>query len=308
MIYFKNGELFLDAVQIVDKDAKIYNADFQIVTGKKIKDKNGVTIIDENGNITGSTGIYYVDPWKSASGMSTLRLQDGLVPIGTIIDYIPGYFTDGVNGSPTITSIATLLGYYTNWKACDGSLFQDAQSPIFNGTGRYLPKLDDSRFVMGFTSAGTIGGNNFMNDHAHVGTSGNASATHAHSYSGTSSGHNVGHTHTGTTVAEPNHTHGFKIASLSGASAASTPRIDVYYQVGAYYQTQYTDGAGNHSHTFTSDGVSNDHTHTYSGNVSAGGDVHTHTTTVGSGTNPIGSNTVDNRPKFLSAYKLMRVK
>jgi hypothetical protein len=85
-------------------------------------------------------------------------LKDKLVPVGAIIPWVPGYFADGNNGSYTGVSI-TLSG---DWKECDGSVLNDADSPIFNGAGRYLPNLTDDRFLMGDISGncGDIGGAN----------------------------------------------------------------------------------------------------------------------------------------------------
>lgn len=81
------------------------------------------------------------------------------IPIGGIIAWLPGYFTNGSNaGFTTITSIALP----NIWKECDGSECIDLDSPIFNIAGRYLPNLTDDRFLMGDVSgsAGGIGGSN----------------------------------------------------------------------------------------------------------------------------------------------------
>jgi hypothetical protein len=86
------------------------------------------------------------------------NLLGGSVPVGSIIAWLHGYFGDGSNGS--YTSVSMELS--DEWKECDGSALNDADSPIFNGAGRYLPNLTDDRFLMGDVSgsAGGIGGDN----------------------------------------------------------------------------------------------------------------------------------------------------
>lgn len=79
------------------------------------------------------------------------------VPVGSIIAWLPGYFTDGVNGGYTAVTDVELPN---NWKECTGANVNDSASPIYNGAGRYLPNLTDDRFLMGDIagSAGGIGG------------------------------------------------------------------------------------------------------------------------------------------------------
>lgn len=116
----------------------------------------------------------------------------GINPVGSIIAYNPGYYSNSSNGSftlvgPTtndaagVNSFLNSQGYYV----CDGSAVNNANSPIWVGAGRYLPNLSDSRFLMGSTAAGAVGGNN--------------SSAHDHTYAHT---HSIAHTHTYA------HTHG----------------------------------------------------------------------------------------------------
>lgn len=88
------------------------------------------------------------------------------VPVGTIIAQIDGYFADGSNGTFTLASVSLT----DNWKVCDGSVLNDADSPIFNGAGRYLPNLADDRFLMGDIAGnlGDIGGSNTTPNHTHT--------------------------------------------------------------------------------------------------------------------------------------------
>lgn len=87
------------------------------------------------------------------------------VPEGSILAWLPGYFDDNANG--TFTPVEITLS--NHWKECDGSALNDSNSTIFDGAGRYLPKLTDDRFLMGDASgnAGDIGGNNAM-AHTHA--------------------------------------------------------------------------------------------------------------------------------------------
>jgi hypothetical protein len=97
----------------------------------------------------------------------------GMPPVGSIIAWTGGYFTSGSNGTYTRTLGATNDASGVNayigdsWRVCNGAAFNDAASPIFNGTGRYLPNITDSRFLMGSTAAGGVGGSN-TNSHTHA--------------------------------------------------------------------------------------------------------------------------------------------
>lgn len=89
-------------------------------------------------------------------------------PIGSIVAYNPGYYTDGSNGTFTVVgpagnTVADVNTYLpANWRVCDGSALNDASSPIWNAAGRYLPNISDDRFLMGATAAGSAGGANTM--------------------------------------------------------------------------------------------------------------------------------------------------
>lgn len=210
------------------------------------------------------------------------------VPVGAIIAWCGGYFSNGSNGSITsvLGNTITAANSYLNasgWYVCDGAALNDADSAIFNGVGRYLPNLTDSRFIMGSTSCGTVGGN--------------SSSTHTHTLSHT---HTLAHTHSvdiasftsgshSLTIAEmPAHTHTFKARGL-GSSGTGIWYDDVY------------DG------TLTS-------------NSAGSGDGHTHsinppstTSGVASAANTGAASTIttsatENRPQFLSCLYIMKVK
>ena len=110
-----------------------------------------------------------------------LKNHPSLPPVGSIIAYSPGYFTNGSNAgfthqmvsANTVAAVNTLLNT-SGWYACNGAALDDEDSGIFNGAGRYLPNLTDGRFLMGDTVAGGIGGANTM---AHTHTTGDHTLT-----------------------------------------------------------------------------------------------------------------------------------
>ncbi|HRZ18522.1 MAG TPA: hypothetical protein P5136_00455, partial [Methanofastidiosum sp.] len=132
----------------------------------------------------------------------------GAVPIGSVVAYLPGYFINGSNS--TYNAVAMTLP--TGWKVCDGSAVNDAESPIWVGAGRYLPNLTDSRFLMGSSSRGSIGG----------ATSNTLSVSHIPQHS-----HTINHDHPSTTsgTESANHTHFSPICA---------------YTVGAEYVSDWT--------------------------------------------------------------------
>jgi len=86
------------------------------------------------------------------------------VPVGVVIPWLPGYF----NSTQSVFT-AVSISLEDNYKECDGTVLNDAGSPIYNGAGRYLPKIDDSRFLMGTnTLSGDLrGGDNNSLAHTH---------------------------------------------------------------------------------------------------------------------------------------------
>lgn len=195
-----------------------------------------------------------------------LKNHPSLPPVGSIIAYSPGYFTNGSNAgfthqmvsANTVAAVNALLNS-SGWYVCDGAALNDADSGIFNGAGRYLPNLTDDRFFMGDTVAGGIGGAN---------------------------SNNIAHTHTTgshvLTIAEmPEHSHNFTKFTLVGSTPApsttgSLKLVDV-----------------------VSDGV--DFPRATSSRGSGG--AHNH-----GSTGSAGSSSLENRPKYLSCFYIMRVK
>lgn len=94
----------------------------------------------------------------------TPLVSDASPPVGSIIAYNPGYFTNTANAGFTVTgpagnTVAQVNTYLPeNWRVCDGAALNDPSSPIWVGAGRNLPNLTSSRFLRGATTAGGIGG------------------------------------------------------------------------------------------------------------------------------------------------------
>jgi len=275
----------------------------------------------------------------------------GMVPVGTIISWIPGYFGDGTNDLYTrvfgsTNDVIGANGYLNGmgWNVCDGTSLSDSDSPLYNGLGRYLPNLTDSRFFAGATLAGVTS----ITDLGVIGgTSGSSTMVHTHSISSqptfTISGHyhgvnlstgNVSHTHT-TENKDVNHLH-------DGSTLNTNPNGDHSHTVpgyqtptGPYSGLQWlnnqanvpigheiTNTGGVHWHSIEGDtGLtsilhnhvvdSTVHNHPISGFVgNTGGDdgdvSNTYSCTqgvvVGAASN------VENRPKYLSCFYILRVK
>ena len=256
-----------------------------------------------------------VDGWHS---------QD-LIPAGSIIPWIGGYFTDGLNGSYTrvlgdTNNVAGANGYLNDkgWYVCDGAALNDADSPIFNGAGRYLPNLSDDRFIMGDNVAG---GSGTFGAHTHIASSHShgsgtlvnaAAAAHGHD-SGTLAGSQGTHTHlVSGNVGNVSlaHTHG-----VSGNTGNVVPDMPM---TGEDYDTH------NHSIALTSDNwnIANFHKHSVSITSDAGGDeavsisggvagggAHNHVIT-GSTANggTVATGEASALPKYLSCFYIMRVR
>jgi hypothetical protein len=164
----------------------------------------------------------------SAPTLTMTQLSPISTPIGCVLPFIPGYFTNGSNAGFTYLSTVydTLSDSY---KICDGSLLNDSSSSIFNGANRYLPNLTDDRFLMGNTSYGVTGGGEA---HYHsLGTGSNiaiaAGGAHTHTVTGGiyGGGHGAGSTvwvasyTTTTTYTSTSSTHTHVLSGSFGATA-----------------------------------------------------------------------------------------
>ena len=105
--------------------------------------------------------------WDGSVWRVVGKAAGNLLPVGSLIQYIPGYFANGVNGpytnvlptDDTIASVNTLQNP-AGWYVCNGAVLNLPGSPIYAGAGRYLPNLTDDRFIMGDTAIGALGGSN----------------------------------------------------------------------------------------------------------------------------------------------------
>jgi len=213
---------------------------------------------------------------------------DAAVPVGAIVAFIGGYFGASGNGSfinvigNTVADVNTRLNS-KGWYVCDGTALNLPASPIFNGVGRYLPNLTDSRFIQGSTSAGDVGGSN----------------TTAHT-------HTIAHTHTMA------HVHGTSNHTLTAAQIPShshTQHNETWANVaGTSYRTARTSGNwcnsishGGRAHISTyPTGSSGAHNHGNTGGSSAA-------STGGASAASSGSASLENRPKFVSCLYLIKV-
>lgn len=98
----------------------------------------------------------------------------GAAPVGSIVAWVGGYFADGSNASyarvlgtdNTVAAINTYANAY-GWYVCNGAALSVVDALVYYGPGRYLPMLTDARFLMGGTTAGSIGGES-ANSHNHL--------------------------------------------------------------------------------------------------------------------------------------------
>ncbi|MBU0945501.1 MAG: hypothetical protein KJ804_06650 [Proteobacteria bacterium] len=205
-------------------------------------------------------------------------------PVGTIVPWIGGYFAGAGNSGftsvlgNTIAAANTHLNP-TGWHVCDGTELNDSFSSIFGAAGRFLPDLTDDRFIMGDTAAGATGGDNAMAHTHSVPSHSHSVPSHAHA--------TAAHTLTLSEMPAHNHIGDFSIKWYATGSGGWTSRPEVPNS-GEYTVNSGTTGGGashNHGNTEAWSGTSGTWTGT-SGDAS----------------------TMDNRPKFLSCFYIMRVR
>ena len=206
----------------------------------------------------------------------------GIVPVGTIVAWVPGYFTGITNLGYTPASLlvsadteAAAITYLDarGWAVCNGGSthggLPDPLSKIFNGvTGGKVPLLNDNRFLHGCTTvlSGGVsqGGLNVLTDHTHsVSITSGAGSSHNHAVSGRSGA--VVATD-GTTPTTHNHT-------ISGSTATKSVSHQHIYALPSHRHFLYPRSPGanqGHTHPFTSGGQSATHRHMID-NVGGGG-------------------------------------
>ena len=93
-------------------------------------------------------------------------LNRGIVPVGSIIPFSPGYFDGNANSNfqisgPAGNTVAEINNFLPDsWRVCDGTAPNDPDSSIFNAADRFLPNLTDDIFLSGGTTSGNTGGAN----------------------------------------------------------------------------------------------------------------------------------------------------
>lgn len=207
-------------------------------------------------------------------------------PRGLISAWSGGYFTDSNNGGFVNilgNSIANANIYLNplGWWVCDGSEVNEPKSPIFNGSGRYLPNLTDDRFLMGGTSNGAIGGANTMLDHVHTHTISAVQATHRHYHDNASATTSSSGAHVHRV---PTHNAGGSLWGAWGGGNANTTNYALD-----------TNSAGAHTHILDIPAMYSDYQTpeiTISGAVGTGSSAAT----------------TENRPKYLSCLYIIKVK
>lgn len=165
--------------------------------------------------------------------------QTNSVPVGVVVPYLRGYFSNGSNGgyasSYNSAAAVNALLNADGWHVCNGAALNLAGSPgdMFAASNRYLPNLTDDRFLMGDTGAGGIGGGNTM-AHAHAVDIG----------AFTSGG-------TALTAAQiPAHTHGLSLAiGATDGTGTSGERTSPGIRGAAITAVANTGGGGAHTHS-----------------------------------------------------------
>ncbi len=225
---------------------------------------------------------------KDETEAAISSISRSMVPVGTIIPYMGGYFSD--SGNAGFTSVwgndaASLNARFNEdgWYVCDGAMLNLPGSPFFDGVNRYLPNLTDDRFVMGSTSAGGVGGSNTI--------------SHTHT---------IAHTHT---MAHVHWVNAHTLAEWQMPYHSHTQHNETWANVpGSSYRTARTSGNwcnsishGGRAHIATyPTGSSGAHDHGNTGGAS------TSTTSAASAASS-GAVSLENRPKFVSCLYLMKV-
>lgn len=237
-------------------------------------------------------GVVGVDP-VTDGGVHWRRLGASSVPVGSIVPWLGGYFTNGSNGgfvnivgddAASINAEVSRDGF----RLANGAEYFDASSPYYNAPGRCLANISDNRFLMGASISGTIGGANSM-EHTH----------------------GIGHTHTMAHSHTIAHTHTTSTATLN--SSQNGPHAHSTYASSHSQKCQYhPDGpemVARDSVSTGSSGSGSAHGHGNTGGSSAGssGGASTSTTSNGSTTTSSGASYTENRPSYLSCHWLQKV-
>jgi len=306
IVYYRQGITGGTATDLDGIDSSILNdKDLCIVA-------NGTTFylyqLDvDSGAAESSPSI--ISPDDSAAGDKRWKLQrqpvDAGIPAGSIVPWIGGYFGDGSNGSYTDVllggnSVALANAYLNadNWYVCNGAALNTGTG-IFNGANRYLPNLTDSRFIMGDTTAGGIGG------------AASNSHTHSHSHGMNSHTHGLNsHVHS-----MQSHTHVTYPVALNTADLASHAHnmhcvnpLVAGTESGLGYYSAKAD-AGLVSTVVSGSGSTHEHGSTSPSNYTNTGAASGNTAAASGNTavDATAASSNENRPLFLSCFYIMKV-
>lgn len=301
--------------------SNIQKIDVDVASGAVLPPR--ITTAQRDSIVSPTNGVVIFNTDRNRLEAKTTSSWDAVssVPVGTILPWIGGYFTGAGNVGftsvlgNTVASVNSLLNQ-TGYYVCDGSTLSVSSSPIYDGGGRRLPDLTDSRFLMGSTAGGTIGGQNSTTLAA------NNLPTHTHPLSGSTVGGsnsdtvNVGasgHTHSagGMTVLQadaPYLSFGNKTSGSFFNSATWDPshifitngtQLSVYdFQPAATGTTAVGLGVIGNSGTPSADS-------TVAGTAHVA--AHTHTLSGTATANTTTNSAIENRPAYLSAFYIQRV-
>jgi len=223
---------------------------------------------------------------------------NSFIPVGSISAFSRGYYVNSSNGGFAIVPPGSNSPSGANsmmpseWRVCDGSALNDPESPIFNGGGRYLPNLTGDRFLASRTSIGTVDGTNSATHASHTAVGGPDWSTNYHTHDSGSIWARIG------LQTEAEWGVIFYSATTTGSPYTRTAEfrhLEYYFPVvGAYQISWVQNGALPAVYTGATATTGN----TSSPNV--GSLNHTHGT--------VTSQSIDNRPKYLGHFYIMKVK
>jgi hypothetical protein len=234
-----------------------------------------------------------------------------MIPIGAIIAIMP-HLTGAYNC--TATTEADANGFVV----CGGQAINDVTSPMH---GQTIPNVNNDVFIAGHSTSGTVGGAN-AKDLSHTHTVGDHAAISAHSVTNNAvtSGAGGSHQHSVTissTTYLPSHAHTinhghtassssfFSVTGVAGefgnpAGAYKTIDTTPTITVNSYSGDSGSTGSGTAFNT----GTESSHTHSVTSNVAVGAHSAISAHSVGTSL----SSTYDNRPSYITAKYIMRVK
>jgi hypothetical protein len=242
-----------------------------------------------------------------ASAQTALAVASDFVPVGAIIAFKGGYFTNASNGGFTnvIGNDAATINARINgsgWYVCNGAVCNVVDSPVYEGAGRYLANLTDSRFIQGSSEAGVTGGSNTM-AHLH-GMQHKHDMYHLHAMPHT---HTMYHTHaTGnfSLTATHNGPHYHTVVTYTGSAEANRLYASDINRSNILQNTSWSGDGTPHNHGATG----------ASSAVSTGASAAANTagpsvvdTGVASTPNTGAATYAENRPRFLSCWYIEKV-